>query len=156
MLVCMCVVKPVVFSALTLFVGHEEAHLDCKNWVMRCWRGYLSGARCKWFAYSPADTTAMPSFLASLNPECFFYRATLCSRGLGSLKSVCPCVCHTRALWLIQRSYRRYFYTTWKGNPSSFLSPNSGWWVMSPSTFNGRSKWPIPLQKSLTSTDFRL
>jgi len=45
-------------------------------------------------------------------------------------------------LWLIQRTYRRYFYTTWKGNPSSFLPPNSGWWATSPSTFNGRSKWP--------------
>jgi len=32
-------------------------------------------------------------------------------------------VCHTRALWLIQRNYRRYFYTTWKSNPSSFLMP---------------------------------
>jgi len=28
---------------------------------------------------------------------------------------------HTRALWLIQRSCRRCFYTSWKGNPSSFL-----------------------------------
>ena len=37
--------------------------------------------------------------------------------------SVCPSVCHTRALWLIQRTYRRYFYTAWKGNPSSFLHP---------------------------------
>jgi len=25
--------------------------------------------------------------------------------------SVCPSVCHTRAFWLIQRTYRRYFYT---------------------------------------------
>jgi len=48
--------------------------------------------------------------------------------------SVGPSVCHTRALWLIQRIYRRYFYTTWKGNPSSFLSPNSGWWATSSST----------------------
>jgi len=31
-----------------------------------------------------------------------------------------------------------------KGNPSSFLLPNSGWWATSPSTFNGRSKWPTP------------
>jgi len=51
-----------------------------------------------------------------------------------------------RALWLIQRTYRRYFYTIWKGNPSSFLPPNSGWWAMSPSTFNGRSKWPTPFK----------
>jgi len=33
---------------------------------MRCWRGYLSGARCKWFAYGPADVTAVPLSLASL------------------------------------------------------------------------------------------
>jgi len=29
-------------------------------WVVRCWRGYLSAARCKWFAYGPADATATP------------------------------------------------------------------------------------------------
>jgi len=55
-------------------------------------------------------------------------------------------VCHTRALWLIQRTYRRYIYTTWKGSPSSFLPPNSGWWATSPSTSNGRSKWPTPFK----------
>ena len=40
-------------------------------------------------------------------------------------------VCHTRALWLIQRTYRRSFYTTWKGNPSSqmwfFVQLCSSW-----------------------------
>jgi len=34
-------------------------------------------------------------------------------------------------LWLIQRTYRRYFYTTWKGNPSSqmwfFVELCSSW-----------------------------
>jgi len=63
--------------------------------------------------------------------------------------SVCPSVCHTRALWLIQRTYRRYSYTTWKGNSSSFLPPNSGWWATSPSTFYGRSKWPTPFKNRL-------
>jgi len=33
--------------------------------VMRCWRGYLSGTRCRWLAYGPADT-ATSSSLASL------------------------------------------------------------------------------------------
>jgi len=28
------------------------------------WHGYLSGARCKLFAYGPADVTATPSSLA--------------------------------------------------------------------------------------------
>jgi len=38
------------------------------------------------------------------------------------------------------------FYTTWKGNPSSFLPCNSSWWATSPSTLNGRSKWPTPFK----------
>ena len=29
-----------------------------KNSVTKCWRGYLSGARCRLFAYCPADATA--------------------------------------------------------------------------------------------------
>ena len=40
-------------------------------------------------------------------------------------------VYHTCALWLIQRTYRRYFYTTWTGNPSSqmwfFIQLCSSW-----------------------------
>ena len=42
---------PCAFSALTLLVG----------WPVKmsggCWRGYLSGARCR-LAYGPADATA--------------------------------------------------------------------------------------------------
>ena len=46
------------FSALTLLVGRQEGHPACKkNWVVRCWRGYLSGARCR-LAYGPADATS--------------------------------------------------------------------------------------------------
>jgi len=43
----------------------QKGHPVCKNWVMKCWHGYLSGARCRWFAYGPADATATPSSLAS-------------------------------------------------------------------------------------------
>ena len=32
--------------------------------------------------------------------------------------------------------------------PSSFLPPKSGWWATSPSTPNGRSKWPTPFKNS--------
>jgi len=49
---------PSIFSVLTLLVGHWEEHPACRNWVMRCWRGCLSGARCRLFAYGPADATA--------------------------------------------------------------------------------------------------
>jgi len=46
------------FSALMLLVGRQEGHLACKkNSVVGCWRGYLSGARCR-LAYGPADANA--------------------------------------------------------------------------------------------------
>jgi len=33
-----------------------------RDWVVECWRGYLSGARCR-FAYGPADAVATHCFL---------------------------------------------------------------------------------------------
>jgi len=45
------------FSALTLLVGRQKGHPACKNLVVRCWCGYLSGARCR-LAYGPVDATA--------------------------------------------------------------------------------------------------
>jgi len=42
-----------------LLVGRQEEHPACiKNSVMRCWCGYLPGARCRLFAHGPADDTA--------------------------------------------------------------------------------------------------
>ena len=38
--------------------------------------------------------------------------------------SVCPSVCLSHACFVTNPgNYRRYFYTTWKGNPSSFCHP---------------------------------
>jgi len=48
------------------WLGIRKTVWPVKNQVMRCWYGYLSGARCKWFAYGPADGTATPSSLTSL------------------------------------------------------------------------------------------
>jgi len=39
---------------------------------MRFWRGCLSGARCKSFAYGAADANATPSFLALLKSRMVF------------------------------------------------------------------------------------
>jgi len=67
------------FSALTLLVGRQEEHLACKNWVMRCWCGYLSGARFRVFAYGPADATAVSkahNLLPHLNPDWFYLSGT--------------------------------------------------------------------------------
>ena len=38
-------------------LGDRKGIRPVKNWVMECWRGYLSGARCR-LAYGPADATA--------------------------------------------------------------------------------------------------
>jgi len=64
-----------VLSAFTLLATHwptyillSSVHWRCwlggrkgirpvKHWMVGCWRGYMSGARC-WLAYGPADATA--------------------------------------------------------------------------------------------------
>ena len=58
-LICFClVIILVVFSSLMLLVGLQEGHpAGKKNWVVGCWCGYLSGARCR-LAYGSANATA--------------------------------------------------------------------------------------------------
>ena len=50
-----------VVSALMLLVGRQEGHPACKKlsggMLAGCWRGYLSGVRCR-LAYGPAGATA--------------------------------------------------------------------------------------------------
>jgi len=41
-----------------LLIGTQKGHLACKNRVVSYWRGCLSGARHKWFAYGPDDAIA--------------------------------------------------------------------------------------------------
>ena len=65
--------------ALTLLAGHQEKHPACKNCVMRCWHGHLSGARGRFFAYGSADATAIPKphrLLPHLNPDWFYLSGT--------------------------------------------------------------------------------
>ena len=38
-------------------LGSRKGIRPVKNWVVRCWHGYLSGARCR-LAYDPAAVTA--------------------------------------------------------------------------------------------------
>ena len=64
------------FSALMLLAGWQERHPACKNWVVRCWHGYLSGARCKWFAYGPADANVTPSSLAPVKSRMVYLTGT--------------------------------------------------------------------------------
>jgi len=39
------------------WLGGRKGIRSVKNWVVGCWRGYLTGARCR-LAYGPADATA--------------------------------------------------------------------------------------------------
>jgi len=74
------------FSALTLLVGHQEEHPACKNWLMGCWCGYLSGVMCRLFAYGLADATAISKLyhlLPYLNPDWFYLSGTCLSRFPG-------------------------------------------------------------------------
>ena len=69
----------IAFSAMTLLVGCQEEHPACKNWLMRCWCGYLSGSRCGLFAYGPADATAILKpycLLPHLIPDWFYHYGT--------------------------------------------------------------------------------
>jgi len=78
-------------------IGRQDDHPACKNWVMRCGHGYLSGASCKWFAYGPADVTATRSSFASLKSSmvspfwCRLIQAVLAKRGHQT--GVCLSVC---------------------------------------------------------------
>jgi len=77
--ICCSTVLCFVVSALTLLVGHQEQHSACKNWVMGCCSGYLSGARCRLLAYGPAEAVAIPKphyLLPHLNPDWCYLSAT--------------------------------------------------------------------------------
>jgi len=61
------------------WLGIRKRIRPVKNWVLRYWCGYLSGARCRLFAYGPADATAIPKshrLLPHLNPDWFYLSGT--------------------------------------------------------------------------------
>ena len=65
-------------SALTLSVGRQEGHPACKKLsggTVGCWRGYLSGARCR-LAYGPADANATHCLLLQKNRDWFYLSGT--------------------------------------------------------------------------------
>ena len=45
------------YKKLTSSWQTPKYHSKWQYWVVGCWRGYLSGARCR-LAYGPADATA--------------------------------------------------------------------------------------------------
>ena len=74
---CTSTILAVVPSVLWQLTGYQEEHPVCKNWVMRCWCGYLYTARCRFFGYGPADATASQNhLLPRLNPDWFYLSGT--------------------------------------------------------------------------------
>ena len=77
------------------WLGGRKGIRLVKNWVVGCWRGYLSGARCR-LAYGPADATCHSLSLASVKSRLvlpFWYRLTWVVPDKGPL-NVCVCVCY--------------------------------------------------------------
>jgi len=56
-------------------VWHQEEYQACKTRVKGCWRRYLSGVTCVWFAYGPADAI-IPS--AMIGPIPWGHSGPLC------------------------------------------------------------------------------
>ena len=83
------------FSALTLLVGRQEGHPACKHWVVGCWRGYLSGARCR-LAY--AQLMPLPLTVSCFSKIqigfTFLVPADPCSPGQRAVKRVCVFLLH--------------------------------------------------------------
>ena len=57
------------------WLGGRKGIRPVKIWVVGCWHGYLSGARCR-LAYGPADATATHCLLLQLNPHWFYLSGT--------------------------------------------------------------------------------
>ena len=79
--VCVYCILPSDLHCFATFGWASEEHPACKNWVMSCLCGYLSGAKCRLFAYGPADATApkIPKSLASFKSRLvlpFWYQLT--------------------------------------------------------------------------------
>jgi len=97
----------IAFSALTLLVGRQEGHIrPVKNWVVGCWRGYLSGARCR-PAYGQLMT--LPRTVSRFSKIqivfTFLVPAHPGSPGQKAVKRVCVCVRRHRRCARIDLSY---------------------------------------------------
>jgi len=69
-LLCRIIMPSVLWCC---WLGVRKSIRSVKNWAVRSWCGYLSGAWCGWVAYSPVDATATPSSLASLKFRLVIY-----------------------------------------------------------------------------------
>jgi len=94
----------VAFSALTQLVGQQEGHPACKNWVVGCWHGYRSGARCR-LAY----TQLMPLPLSGVTMGWLLHLVVV-----GGPPTV---------LFYVKSEGRRPDLRKWRGAPDGCVTP---------------------------------
>jgi len=78
-------------------LGISKSIRPVKNWVMTYWRGYLSGARCTWFAYGWCHCHPIVSCFIKIQIVCIFLvpAYTGCS-GKEAVKQVSVCQKRTK------------------------------------------------------------
>jgi len=104
-----CSLPKFAFSALMLLVGRRKGIRPVKNRVVRCWRGYLSGARCR-LAYAqlmPLPLT-VSCFSKIQSGFTFLVLAHPGSPGKRAVKRVFVCVlrnCNIMSVWSLRRHF---------------------------------------------------
>jgi len=90
-----------LMSHLMLLVGQREGHPSSKqNWVVGCWHGCLSGARCRaciWSSWNHCYPLSLVSVKYRLVVP-FWYQLTQVVPDKGPL-NVCVCVCVRACVW---------------------------------------------------------
>ena len=119
-------------------LGGRKGIRPVKNWVVGCWRGYLSRTSCR-FAYGPADATATHLSKAPVNPDSFYlpgfilfwYRLTrvVLDDGVRHMQLLQPA-----SVWC----WKRWFFS-WRfnvdNNSSGSRRAEGGWFqVLGPCT----------------------
>jgi len=86
LLLCKYFLPSVLWHCL---LGSRKGIQPVNNWVVGCWHGYLSGARCR-LAYGPADATATHCLFSKIqNGFTFLVPAHPGSPGQRAIKRVC-------------------------------------------------------------------
>ena len=129
--VCVCLLPSVPLPSVLrcCWLGGRKGIRPVKNWVVGCWHGYLSRARCR-LACGPADATATHCLFSKTQIGfTFLVPAHPGSPGQRAVKRVCVCV--FVAFWLLFYSSRGAFLPPFrshlKTNPTSILIL-AHWW----------------------------
>jgi len=106
------------------WLGGRKGIQPVKNWVVGCWRGYVSGARCR-LACCPADATATHCLLLQQNPDCFTFLvpAHPDSPGKRAVKRACVWVCVLYALVVAWLCFDTVGWVTWEASSLWKLLP---------------------------------